>query len=309
MMTTERCRVEECDNEISDQAYVCPQCGDRLRRLLGLLSSVPNDRVLVLEYPHLPEHERCDDCGADVPGHPVVNVRRTTGLPTMDPGLVDDLVRAMGKVSSRGDGLAYAYRPAEARWTLRDTLTASADGIAHTRGLFRPLNSLQALGGWLTAQVDWLRHQPHGGEVIDELTACIRAGVHAIDNPAKRLLIGVCNATIADERGASVECGAQMYAREHDVEVECTNCGTMHPTRETWDRSIGASEDLLLTRTELVRALSGFGVTVTANQLQGLTRRGRLEAKGMSSSRPARPMYRLGDVRDVLEGGAGSMSA
>jgi len=145
--------------------------------------------------------------------------------------------------------------------------------------------------------------------VIDELTACMRAGLRAIDNPGKRLLIGACDATIADEQGMSVECGAQLYAREYDVVIECPACGTEHQTRETWDRMLAKSEDLLLTRMEIVHALSGFGVKVTDNQLQGLTRRGRLEAKGMSSGRPPRPMYRLGDVRDVLEGNGGSMSA
>lgn len=304
-MTTELCTVEDCDRQIPDTAYVCPQCGDRLRLLLGGLSDDPIDRPMVLQHPHLPEHERCDDCGQGKPGHPLVNVLRATGLPLLDPGLVADLERAMTKVSSRGKGLPYAYGTAEARWTLRDTLTACGDEIARTRGQMRPYNSLPALGGWLSRQVDWLRHQPHGGDVIAELTACMRAGLHAIDNRGRRLMIGACDATIADERGASVECGEQLYAREHDVEVECERCGTTHQTRETWDRMLAKSEDMLLTRTEIVLALSGFGVKVTADQLQGLTRRGRLQARGLSSTRPPRPVYRLGDVRDVLEGGTG----
>lgn len=318
-MTTDRCMVEDCDREISDrQGYVCESCGNQLRRLLGALADVPVERPRVLQHPHLPEHELCDDCGLGILGHPVVNVLRETGLPALDPGLVADLERAMTKASlwrppdgDREAGVtrgAYAYGPAEARWTLRDTLTHVGDEIARVRGLHRPYNSLQALGAWLVEQVEWMRHHPGGADLIEELTYCMRAGLRAIDNPGKRLLIGACDATIADEQGMSVECGAQLYAREYDVEIECTTCGTVHQTRDTWDRMLAKSENLLLTRTEIVHALSGFGVTVTANQLQGLTRRGRLIARGMSSGRPPRPMYRLGDVRDVLEG-PGSVSA
>lgn len=305
MTTTELCQTEECDREIRDTAYVCDRCGDRLRRLLAMLGDSALERPRVLEYPHLPEH-RCADCGTGIEGHPVRNELRETGLPLMEPGLVADLERAMSKLGSTwgtSDGPTrspYGYRSAEARWTLRDTMTRAGDEIARIRGLFRPYNSLPALGAWLSTQVDWMRHQPQGAELIDELTACMREGLRAIDNSAKRLLIGACDATIPDEQGMSIECGEQLYAREYDVEVECSRCGTRHKTRDTWDRMLDKSEDLLMTRTEIALALAGWGYKISPKRLENWATRGRLLRRGLSTGRPARPLYRLGDVRDLL---------
>lgn len=308
-MTNQTCAVQDCGREIPDIEYVCSPCGDRLTRLLAAVGDHAVERPRVLSKPHLPEHQRCPDCGTGIPGHPLVNTYRETGLPSTERGLADELLISMSKPSlhldTDDDGearvvLPYGYRAAEARWTLRDALTATGDEIARVRGQFRPYNSLQALAAWLSSQVDWMRHQPAGGVLIGELLDALRQAVRSIDNPVRRLLIGACDATIADEQGASVECGEQLYAREYDVEVECSRCGTVHTTRDTWDRMLDKSEDLLMTRTEIARALAGFGVTVSEKRLENWATRGRLLRRGMSTGRPVRPLYRLGDVRDLL---------
>ncbi|GAB3166675.1 hypothetical protein GCM10027059_26000 [Myceligenerans halotolerans] len=282
------CMVEDCDRGVPDTAYVCPQCGDRLRRLLDGLVDRPVAR------PHVQQR---------VAGSSFETESVPTGLPEIDPGLATQLVETMANVSTsvRAIGrLPYRYQTGEARWTLRDAMTAVADEIARTRGLFRPLDTMQALATWLSTQIDWMRHQPSGGDLIGDLTSAVRQAVRAIDNAPARVAIGACDATIADEEGASVECQAPLYAREGDVEIECPRCGTTHRTAETWDRMLARSEDLLLTRMEIVRALAGFGVNVSEKRLEHWAARGRLPRRGMSTGRPARPLYRLGDVRDLL---------
>jgi predicted RNA-binding Zn-ribbon protein involved in translation (DUF1610 family) len=288
MTTTQLCAVEDCDREIRDTAYVCTPCGDRLRRLLAAMVDRP------VEPRHVPQR---------VPGTSFETEMVPTGLPEIDPGLATQLVETMANVSTsvRAVGrLPYRYQTGEARWTLRDAMVAVADEIARTRGLFRPLNDLQVVARWLSTQIDWMRHQPAGGDLIGDLITAVRQAVRAIDNPAARVVVGACDAMIADELCTSVECGTPLYAFETDVEVECPGCGATHKTAETWDRMLARTEDLLLTRMEIVRALSGFGVTVSEKRLEHWAARGRLPRRGMSTGRPARPLYRLGDVRTLL---------
>lgn len=309
MTIKQLCRVEGCDREVPEIEYVCSPCGIRLKHLLAAVADRPVERPMVLSMPHLPEHERCYDCGSGIAGHPLVNEYRPTGLPAAELGLAAELEVSMSKPSLTVDvqdgkakvALPYTYRAAEAQWTLRDALTAVGDEIARVRGLFKPLNTMPALAAWLTSQLNWMRHQPAGGELIGELTHALRQAVRSIDNVASREQVGVCDATVVDGHGYSVACGEPLYVRRGAEEVGCPKCGTTHLADDTWNKTLAKSEDLLLTRSEIARALAG---QVTVKQLEHWAdpeRGGRLVRKGWTATRPPRPRYRLGDVRDLIE--------
>lgn len=305
------CAVDGCNRSTGDMAYVCPECGDALLALLRSVPDIVGERSRVLTYPHLPHHERCDDCGtAD---HPRLNPLRETGERPVSPGLATDLDDAIARQST-GIGivpadpvhelpdetglvrLPYGYRASEARWELLSTMTATGDDIAHRRGLFRPLNTLDALANWLTHQVQWLRQQPDGADTIAALTDLLRAARRVIDRPADRKYAGPCTATTVDEHGLATDCTGELYAHPSHDTVTCPDCGTTYPldARREWLRD--QAEDMLLPATELARAIDGLGTPVTGSMIRGWKRRGRILNRGTDSH----PLYRVGDVIDLV---------
>ncbi|MFJ2298142.1 hypothetical protein [Oerskovia paurometabola] len=313
------CAVDGCNRSTGDMAYVCPECGDALLALLRSVPDIRGERSRVLCYPHLPHHERCDGCGT--PDHPRLNPLRETGERPVSPGLATDLDDAIARQST-GIGivpadpehelpdesglvrLPYGYRASEARWELLSTMTATGDDIARRRGLFRPLNTLDALANWLTHQVQWLRQQPDGADTIAALTDLLRAARRVIDRPADRKYAGPCTATTVDEHGLATDCAGELYALHGRATVTCPDCGTDYPldARRAWLRD--QADDMLLPATELARAIDGLGIQVKAATLRKWASRKRILNRGTDTH----PLYRVGDVIDLVTGGTAAAS-
>lgn len=320
MSTTQLCTVDGCARQVPDTCYVCPECGDALLALLRSVPDVVGERRRVLTYPHRPHHERCDDCGT--PDHPHLNPLRETGERPVSPGLATDLDDAIARQST-GIGivpadheaglpdetglvrLPYGYRASEARWELLSTMTATGDDIAARRGLFRPLNTLDALANWLGHQVQWLRQQPDGADTIAALTDLLSAARRVIDRPADRKYAGPCTATTVDEDGLVQGCAGELYALPGHTTVTCPDCGASYPldARRAWLRD--QAEDMLLPATELARAVDGLGVQVKAATLRKWASRKRILNRGTDTH----PLYRVGDVIDLVTGGTAAIAA
>lgn len=192
--------------------------------------------------------------------------------------------------------LPYGYRASEARWELLSTMTATGDDIAARRGLFRPLNTLDALANWLGHQVQWLRQQPDGADTIAVLTDLLRAARRVIDRPADRKYAGPCTATTVDEDGLAQDCTGELYTHPDRETVTCPDCGTNYPldARRAWLRD--QAEDKLLPATELARAIDGLGVQAKAATLRKWASRKRILNRGTDTH----PLYRVGDVIDLV---------
>ncbi len=291
--TTQQCGLDGCARDIPDTAYVCVECTDRLRDLLLLLPDQERQRARVLTYPHLPYD-------ADT------NPYRETGDTPIRHGLAADLDDAITRPTvvrpDQADAayaqtaattpLPYGYTPSEAKWVLLDTLRRWGDDIARRRGLFRPFDTLQALGPWLAAQVGWLRQQPDGPDAIAEMTAGIRNALRVIDRPADCKYAGPCTATITDPDGLARDCDGELYARPGATTIPCPQCGAEYDVADRRAWLLEQAEDRLLPATELARAVDGLGVPITGAMIRGWVHRGRLTARGL----PGYPVYRVGDV-------------
>jgi hypothetical protein len=190
-------------------------------------------------------------------------------------------------------------RAGAVRDQLLATLTEAADAIARAQQLYRPLNTFDALGYFLAKNVPWMRAQHNGPDMHRHLMDALAEADRVVDAPSLRRFVGECGALLAD---AGDTCRAMLWAPPSRFrgEVTCPDCGTTHDVEDRRRSLLGKADNMLLARTDLARALSGFGVDVTVKQLEHWAARGRLEQHGTTSTRPARPLYRLGDVLDVL---------
>ncbi|PZR55247.1 hypothetical protein DNL40_02430 [Xylanimonas oleitrophica] len=326
----------ECGRDVEDTCYVCAECGTRLTTLLTALADTPEPDPAVLTHPSKPHHEHCELC--DLPkterrriGHPDLNPLRRTGLPQTRPGLLADaedrIAHGQTVDASEKDEhghtvpgtegathLPYRYTPSEARWDLLITLTSVADTIAKRRGLYRPLNTPQALAGFLTGNIAWMRAQPDGGDLIGELLDAIQRMKRAIDVPPQMQYAGPCTADVEETTtrivaGTEVTdltvrpCHGELYARPGATDVTCPGCGTTYALADRRAWLLDQVADMLLPATEMARAVHGLiGIDIKADTLANNIRwwhhAGRLLEAG--KARNGANTYRVRDVIDLV---------
>lgn len=182
----------------------------------------------------------------------------------------------------------------EARRDLNATLAAWAMHIAgRLDGLDRDTIWTELrLANYLLDHVGTILTDPAAGQIADEIGNARGLAQRTIDKPPIRVFVGPCD-----------DCGKDLYARPSAAEVECKNpeCGAVYPieARRRW--LLGKAEDQLLPATEMSRALSGLlQKPITGAMLRGYARRGRLTPHPPLPNRPKEPLYRVGDVRDIL---------
>ena len=299
-MTQAPCAIDSCDRPVPDTCFVCPGCGDRLRRLL---TAVPDHTV---PAPVIHDH--------DAFGQP--RSRRAidggTRLPGIASALNDAVLRqvrygaAGGGRSSDAPRLLYHPQASSDAWALRNALAVWARLVAGQRGLAAPGLGVDELSLFLAGQVDWLRAQAAGAQAIDELTAALLNAQRAGDRPADRQYAGPCTATVPDEDGLATACGVDLYARPGADTVECRVCGTAYPLADRRAWLLRQAEDMLLTAPDIARAVDGLGVQVSPKTVESWVRRGQLVARGRTVLPDGRTAatYRVGDVLDRVHAAA-----
>lgn len=163
-----------------------------------------------------------------------------------------------------------------------------------TRGL-PAADTIAGIAAWLRPYVGWLRYHEAGQEAVDGICDAVAAARRCIDRPAERLYAGPCT------------CGADLYARLDAAHVVCRDVAHEEalswPVEERRRWLLKSAEDVLATTTEISRALTRYQQPVTPEMLRGYVHRKRLGARGARAV-PGRkepvPLYRLGDVLDIL---------
>ncbi len=152
-----------------------------------------------------------------------------------------------------------------------------------------PDDTLESMARWLLAGRTRLLRHPAVEEVVDEITAAVRAAWRVVDRPADSLFAGKC-----------ATCQAGLYARPGAVRVRCRECGTGYDVAAQWEAMRGQIEDQLLHSVMMGAVLRQLGVMVADSTIRYWAQKGRIVAHG--TDRSGRPVYRVGDVLDVALG-------
>lgn len=240
--------------------------------------------------------------------------------------LVADLELALARGTSFGNHtggrgtdrqpLPYDVRASEALWVLRNTLGTWARIVEEENGQGGPEVGMPAkpaqshaerlsphpgwydtrghipapqIGSWLAARIHWLRHHAAAAEAFDELHAAITTARHVIDRPPDRWYAGPCD-----------HCHADLYAKTAATTVACPNCGVRYDVHARRSWLLDAAEDVLAPAVEIARALTTLAVPVTDGSIRGYVHRKRLTVRTHDTT--GRPLYRLGDVLDLVAG-------
>jgi hypothetical protein len=199
--------------------------------------------------------------------------------------------------------VAFDQRASEASQHLKGVLAGWARVVAEETGAELPVDTLTGIATWLRPRVGWLRHHEAGAEAYNAIRDAVKAARRVCDRPAEKLYAGPCD-----------ECGEDLYARLEAVYVMCVN--PIHEDELIWSVEerrrwlLQSAEDVLASPLEISRALTRYAQPVTPSAIRGYVHRGQLVARGerLEGSRQI-PVYRLGDVLDILARQAERVSA
>lgn len=208
------------------------------------------------------------------------------------PALWADLeltLTRQGVISQRAGGrsaetpVPWDQRASDASWVLRNTLSTWMRDLAHEREYYPP-DRIDGITGWLLSRIERIRHHPAGGECVDEILEAVANARRAVDRPAGRWYLAPCD-----------HCDTDLYAKAGARWARCGVCGAEYDVHGRKQQMRHTLEDQLFGATDMADVLRHLGVSVTPAMVRGYAHRGRLTARGGE-----RPLYRVGDVLDIL---------
>ena len=147
-----------------------------------------------------------------------------------------------------------------------------------------------ALAAWMVGHINYVQIDPEAGNLADEIGYAVITAQRAVDKPLQLVYAGPCD-----------ECTTDLYAHPRKAEVECRGCAAVYDIAARRGWLLEQAEGQLLTATEMSRALPGLlQKPLTASMIRGLAHRGRLTQHPADPRRPREPLYRVGQVIDVL---------
>lgn len=185
-------------------------------------------------------------------------------------------------------------RAREVEHDVRNTLTTwirDMQGLPHDPNAGYsptwPNHTIPAMCNWLGNRLPLIRMHPKAEEILDEIVTCERRLIRLADRPPQRMFAGPC------------ECGEDLYVTPGQAKAKCAKCERSFDvaTRRQW--LLDQAEDRLATATETARAVSWLGdQRITTDLIRQWASRGRLEVRSVTIT--GRPLYRIGDVLDLL---------
>ena len=184
--------------------------------------------------------------------------------------------------------------PMEARRDLADTLYSWAAHVARRRGCTLTAHEItpSSVSVFLLNYCGDIQDDPLAGQCADEIGYTVITAQRAVDKPLQHVYAGPCD-----------QCTTDLYAHPRAKEVACrnTDCDAVYDITSRREWLLEQAEDQLLTATEMSRALPGLlQKPLTAAMIRGLAFRGRLTQHPPLPNRPKDPVYRVGDVLDIL---------
>lgn len=250
-----------CSRPISDDAYLCVPCTNRLAQDLGEAGALDEELT-------------------------------TTRLRQSKTGGA-----ASGVLSRSYDRpLAWDQKAAEIQDALRATTVGWVRVVLEERGGPMPTDALPDMARWLLARLEYLRHHPDAEEIADEFHDATTRAWEIIDRATAKSYAGPCREEVPEtEDHGPVCCVAELHAREGARTVICKECQARHDAaaRREWLLLVAANQ--LVPAADLPSILGTPEKPLSPNTVKSWIKRGRLVAHGKE---PA--LYRVGDAVDLV---------
>ena len=259
-------QCQSCARPVTDQAYLCGSCGDKIARSLGDIPALVAD--LAVTYTRQAK-------GDTQFGH------------------------------SANTALPWSEKASEALEQLRTVLTAWVARLLEQHGGNHPGANPTLMARWLSCRVDWIRRHPSALSALDEIDYATSEINYVMDLHAERWYAGTCREVYdhpeTDDDDAPVWpacCLAELYVKPGSEQHACHRCKKIHDVDARRDWLLKIAEDRLFHAELIGRALAAMGEAVTPAMIRNYADRGRIVAHGLD--RKGRPTYRVGDVVEVV---------
>ena len=297
MSATPICPIPICGKPIHDNAYICGPCGQALTKALHHIADLHSELDVTLTRQarigstngpaHPPEVDPDSQpknvilwgvavqslpfhLGASKVAHDVGNTISTWARVILEE-------RRMELPPIPEPPIGPVCNPTECkhrsctviRWHVRESETVHA---------------ARFIGGY----VWWLRRRPEAPEAYSDLIAVASQLERIIDNPPTLKYAGPCNI-----------CRKDLYVREGAGMVECRPCGMTYDMAGRREWLLEAAEDRLERAAHIAQAVTDLGSPISADRIRKWAERGRLIPH--ATDRLGRPLYRIGDVRELLK--------
>lgn len=205
-----------------------------------------------------------------------------------------------------GVNLPWSERAANLADGLRDAITMWCRTYQPTAlTLLKPRH----IPEWLASNVDQIRMRDWAPDMLADLAPRIAAARTAIDRPADRLYAGRCGITtnrIAVAAGhAPIPCRFELWATIGLDTITCPGCQWKHNVTDVREKMLDAAANNLYTAKTCALALTTVEIPVT---MELISKWGHRLVRGVPKlpiagyTPDGKPLYRLGDVRDVARG-------
>lgn len=283
------CTVDGCNRPVADNAYACVSCARQLREALKTIAELSGDLQNAVTRQTAMGGASVARSTADKP-------------PPFDPkaselaGRLRNTVTTWVRHITNERGQTWPEMPIVGPVCSWGACTAHSSCTAIRWS--RRVRTLGETARWLSGHLEWIRHRAEVPEIVDEFSRLAQQLTRTVDRPADRVYIGRCGGLEDPDA-----CPADLYARPGADTVQCRDCGQVWGVPEQREWLLKVAEDHLATATEISRFLTqNRERSVLASTVRVLAHRGRITARGHDQHE--RPLYRVGDVVDVLANSA-----
>ncbi|WP_410676684.1 hypothetical protein [Amycolatopsis sp. cmx-4-68] len=230
---------------------------------------------------------------------------RTDSRPGLYELLIDTLARrdhtgndSIGAVAGASKyEVDFHGKAAELKDTIDELIITWTADVAARNG--RPITATTVRGAaaWLAAEPKLIAAHPDAAKFADQLHKVVRSAWKVIDRAPDKVFLGQCG-------GDQLPCEEDVYALPGQPVVQCRACGAIWDVAERRDFLLSKVDEQLATPPEITRALAELGLNITVDVIYGHIHRGHLTRHPPHPlDARARPRYRVGDVRDILNTG------
>jgi hypothetical protein len=197
-------------------------------------------------------------------------------------------------VRSTDHSISFNERASDAKTALCNTVVGWTKLFAEDNPhLIFDVTTIEQAARWMAGFPNLLAGHPAAVEMHDELRVRVRDARKAIDRRPGRAFLGICGGVFE-----GVVCDAALHVYEGKHEARCFECGTEWRVEDRRRAMLSSLEDRVAHSGALAALVKRNGVSLASSTVRNYARSGKIRQVGVDEKK--RPVYRVGDVLDVL---------